>query len=138
VIEPRLLIVDDSADIRSWLRQIAEANHFGVAGEAETGEKALEMVRRLDLDLVLLDVSMPVMGGFETARHLKEIAPEVSIIFVSQHSDRAYVDEAFRLGARGYVLKSNVATELREAIECVLNNQTYRSARLATRNAGGG
>jgi two-component system nitrate/nitrite response regulator NarL len=129
VADTRLLIVDDSAEIRSLLREIADALDYRVVGEAENGKEALSMVPDLGPDVVLLDISMPVMGGFEAARKLQKLAPELPIIFISQHSGSEYEDEAFRAGGKGYVLKSAIASELREAIECVRNHQTYRSAR---------
>src|SRR5947209_6672726 len=100
----RLLIVDDSADIRSALRQIALDHQHEVVGEAENGKDALDIIRGAAVDLVLLDVSMPVMGGFETACQMSQIAPELPIVFISQHAGADYVKEAFRLGARGYLL----------------------------------
>jgi DNA-binding NarL/FixJ family response regulator len=127
--DARLLIVDDSADFRSLLREVADANQYRVVGEAENGKEALSMIPGTDPNIVLLDVSMPVMGGFETARNLKKLAPELVIIFVSQHTGTEYMDEAFRLGARGYIVKSAIASELPEALECVQNNQTYRPRR---------
>jgi DNA-binding NarL/FixJ family response regulator len=128
----RLLIVDDSPEIRSTVRRIAEANDYEVVGEAENGKTALTLLARASLDMVLLDVSMPVMGGFETARRLKGIAPSLPILFISQHTEVPYIDEAFRLGARGYLLKSAIASELGQALEAVRANKTYRSERLAS------
>jgi DNA-binding NarL/FixJ family response regulator len=128
----QLLIVDDSAEIRSALRQVVEANHHEVVGEAENGKEALALLPRVSLDMMLLDVSMPVMGGFETARQLRIIAPELPILFISQHTGADYVDEAFRLGARAYLLKSAIPSELNQAMEAVRTHQTYRSARLAS------
>ena len=128
----RLLIVDDSPEIRSAVRRIAEANDYEVVGEAENGKAALTLLARASLDMVLLDVSMPVMGGFETARRLKAIAPQLPILFISQHTGPDYVDEAFRLGARGYLLKSAIGSELGLALQAVRGNKIYRSERLAS------
>lgn len=128
----RLLIVDDSPEIRSVVRRIAEANDYEVVGEAENGKSALAWLSQESLDMVLLDVSMPVMGGFETARRLKGIAPTLPILFISQHTEADYVEEAFRLGAHGYLLKSAIASELGQALEAVRANRTYRSERLAS------
>jgi DNA-binding NarL/FixJ family response regulator len=90
------------------------------------------MISETDPEVVLLDVSMPVMGGFATASELRRIAPELPVVFVSQHAGAEYVAEAFRLGARGYVLKAAIYSELDEAIESVQRNELYRSARLAS------
>lgn len=126
------MIVDDSREIRLALRQIAERCEHAVVAEAENGKAALELFPDVQPELVLLDVSMPVMGGFATARELRRIAPELPVLFVSQQAGPDYVDQAFRLGARGYLLKSVIHSELSQAIEAVGNNQLYRSARLAS------
>jgi len=125
-----LLIVDDSSEIRAALRKIAEQQDHVVVGEAENGKQALRLFPQAQPDMVLLDVSMPVMGGFATARELRQMAPELPIVFISQHADDDYVSEAFRLGARGYLLKSAMYSELSQAIERVANQQKYRSAQL--------
>jgi DNA-binding NarL/FixJ family response regulator len=126
----RLLIVDDSSEIRAALRKIAEQQDHVVVGEAENGKQALRLFPQAQPDMVLLDVSMPVMGGFATARELRQMAPELPIVFISQHADDDYVSEAFRLGARGYLLKSAIYSELSQAIETVANQQKYRSVQL--------
>ena len=126
----RLLIVDDSSEIRAALRKIAEQQDHVVVGEAENGKQALRLFPQAQPDMVLLDVSMPVMGGFATARELRQRAPELPIVFISQHADDDYVSEAFRLGARGYLLKSAIYSELSQAIETVANQQKYRSVQL--------
>ena len=126
----RLLIVDDSSEIRAALRTIAEQQDHVVVGEAENGKQALRLFPQAQPDMVLLDVSMPVMGGFATARELRQMAPELPIVFISQHADDDYVSEAFRLGARGYLLKSAIYSELSQAIETVANQQKYRSVQL--------
>jgi len=123
----RLLIVDDSPEIRTALSRIAEQQHHVVVGEAENGKEALRLLPEAHPDMVLLDVSMPVMGGFATARELKQIAPELPIVFISQHAEDDYVSEAFRLGAGGYLLKSAIYSELSQAIETVANQKRYCS-----------
>jgi DNA-binding NarL/FixJ family response regulator len=126
----RLLIVDDSSEIRAALRKIAEQQDHVVVGEAENGKQALRLFPQAQPDMVLLDVSMPVMGGFATARELRQMAPELPIVFISQHADDDYVSEAFGLGARGYLLKCAIYSELSQAIETVANQQKYRSVQL--------
>ncbi len=127
----RLLIVDDDSTIRCMLRSIVESEHADVVGEAENGRVAVDETERLRPDLVLLDISMPVMDGFTAARELGQRFPEVRVIFVSQNSDRAYVQEAFRCGAAGYVLKQAAATELLEAMAAVRAGSRFRSPRIA-------
>ena len=121
----RLFIVEDLPPVRAALRQIAEDHQHVVVGEAENGKEALDLIPDAQMDVVLLDISMPVMGGFETARELKRIAPQLPILFISQHASVDYIQEAFRLGARGYLLKSAIFSELNEALEAIRNNRTY-------------
>jgi DNA-binding NarL/FixJ family response regulator len=127
---PRLLIVDDDSAIRDTLRVSLE-KECDIVGEADNGLAAIEASDKLRPDVVLLDVSMPVMDGFAAARRLKAARPELHIIFVSQHVDAVYVDEAFRAGGEGYVLKQSAATELATAIREVLAGRSFRSAERA-------
>jgi CheY-like chemotaxis protein/two-component sensor histidine kinase len=123
---PRFLIADDHETMRYVLRQALEP-HCLVVGEAANGREAIEAAEQLRPDMVLLDISMPVMGGFEAARVLRDRLPETPIIFASQHADPAYVEEAFRVGARGYVVKRTASTELPEAVRVVLGGGVFRS-----------
>ena len=126
----RLIIVDDDSAIRWMLRSIAESEHADVVGEAENGRAALDAAERLRPDVVLLDISMPVMDGFTAARELSARFPEMRIIFVSQNSDKNYVQEAFRCGAAGYVLKPAAATELGQAMAALRCGSQFRSPRI--------
>ena len=121
----RLLIVDDCDEMRQLLRAIAEENDTVVVGEAGEGRSAIEAAENLSIDIILLDVSMPVMGGFAAARELRKRLPGIRVIFVSQHVDRAYVDEAIQGGAHGYVSKASAATELPNAIRAVMAGSAF-------------
>lgn len=123
--QPRLLIADDDALVREMLRKTVEADSE-IVGEASNGVEAIDAAERLRPDLLLLDISMPVMGGFEAARRLRDL-PGLRIVFVSHYAENAYADEAFSSGARGYVLKRALITELREAIREVLAGRLFRS-----------
>jgi len=129
--ETRVLIVDDDALIRSKLRDIAERAGVDVVGEAENGRQGIDEVERLRPRIVLLDVSMPVMGGFAAARQLRESYPEVRIVFLSQYSQKIYAEEALKLGAAGYVLKSAVVSELAEALKAADSGGTFVSEKVA-------
>lgn len=126
----KLLIVDDSPEVRTALREITQAYGHEVVGEADNGKQGLALVPQAHPEMVLLDVSMPVMGGFATARELRRIAPEVPILFISQHAGPDYMSEAFELGARGYLLKSAVSSQLNHAIETISSGQLYGSSHL--------
>jgi len=75
--------------------------------------------------VILLDISMPLLNGIDAARQLKKMMPEVKLIFVTMHADPAYVTEAFRVGATGYVLKRSAAADLLQAVRTVLNGHYY-------------
>lgn len=127
----QVVIVDDDTSMRQMLRHLVERMNGDVIAEAEDGRAGLNTTERLHPDVLLLDVSMPVMGGFEVARQLHESVPALAIIFVSQQANQAYVNEAFRCGAKGYVLKQAAATELHDAIHAVMTGNYFRSLRIA-------
>ena len=131
LVDTSLLIVDDDANIRIKLREIVEREGIKVVGEADNGQKGLEEVARLSPAIVLLDVSMPVMGGFAAARRLRESHPHIHIIFLSQYSQKIYAEEAVKLGAAGYVLKSFAVKELPSAITAVHAGERFISERVA-------
>ncbi len=129
--QPRLLIADDDALVREMLRKTVGAESE-IVGEASNGLEAVAAAERLRPDVLLLDVSMPVMSGFEVARRLRDRVPELLIVFVSQYAESAYADEAFSSGARAYVLKRALIGELRDAIREVLAGRLFRSQLLVT------
>ena len=127
----RLVIADDDQMIRQGLRIITEALGAEVLAEADNGHVCLEQVERLRPELVLLDISMPVMGGFAAARQLRARMPELRIVFVSQHSERVYIEEAFQIGVNGYILKQTAATDLGDAIQAVMSGRKFLSPLMA-------
>jgi DNA-binding NarL/FixJ family response regulator len=124
------LLVDDHALVREGIRQILEREpDITVVGEAERGDLALELLDRLQADVVLLDVRMPGMSGIETTRRIRASYPSVRILILSAHSDFAV--EAFRAGASGYVLKSARSSELIAALRSVFLGSTVIQGSLA-------
>ena len=93
-----------------------------------TAGVAVELAEELRPDVVLLDISMPVMTGFEAARLIRERLPEVRVIIVSNYTSAVHIDEAFQIGAHGYVDKGSAAFQLRQAIEGALNGKVFRPA----------
>jgi DNA-binding NarL/FixJ family response regulator len=114
----RILIADDYPAIRKCVRStLEEHSRFEVCGEVEDGAEAIEEALRLKPDVIVLDVSMPVLGGFEAARKIKASLPETAIVILSSSTDQRFIDEAKKVGARAYVAKSELGKALVKAIE---------------------
>ena len=127
----RILLADDQRMIRLILRCMLEKQpDIEVVGEAENGQKALELVRELLPEIVIMDISMPKLNGADATRQIKRQFPQVKIIALSTHSSSFYVAEILRAGASGYVLKECIFDELVEAIERVSQGSTYLSSKI--------
>jgi len=100
---------------------------YEIVGTAADGRAVVQDAIRLRPDLVMLDISMPRLTGIEAARQIKAELPDVRILFLTMHSERAYVQSAFEAGASGYVLKTSAPGELLEGIKKVLQGQLYTS-----------
>lgn len=123
---PRLVIAEDHAPTRESLRQALDAD-FDIVALVGDGQAAVEAVMRLQPDLVLLDISMPRLSGVAALQRMKQRALAAKVVFVTGHDDPAYVEEAFRTGANGYVLKHDLAVEVPAAVREVLAGGCYRS-----------
>lgn len=121
---PRVLLADDHTLVLEGFRRIVE-QRCEVVGTVEDGRALLEAAARLCPDLILLDISMPLLNGIDAARQVKKLLPEVKLIFVTMHADPAYVSEAFKAGASAYLLKRSAARELDQAIDSVLKGQYF-------------
>ncbi len=129
----RVLIADDHAVLRAGLRALLQTQEdLEVVGEAEDGYQALEQAERLSPDVLLLDVSMPRMGGLEVIRRLKERAPQIRILILSQHADLSYILKGIQEGADGYILKRSAADVLLEAVRSVHQGKPYIDPSLVT------
>lgn len=116
----RILLVDDHAKVRASVRRILETNRdMLVVGEAEDGYQALEMVRDLAPDIVLLDVEMPRMNGMVAARRISEDYSSVKILALSAYNDRQYILNMLDQGAAGYMVKDEVPEMLTKAIRAI-------------------
>ena len=121
---PRVLLADDHTLVLEGLRKILEPD-CEVVGAVEDGRSLLAAAARLRPDIILLDISMPLLNGVEAARKLRNAAPGAKVIFVTMHGDATYVAGAFRAGASGYVLKRCASVELLKAINQVLTGRPY-------------
>jgi len=121
---PTIVFADDHVLVASGIATLLE-EEFRLLGTASDGRTAVELTQRFHPDVALLDISMPLMNGLEAARMIRATVPSTKIVFLTMHSERAFVAEAMRAGASGYVLKRSVASELSDAIHGVLRNQVY-------------
>ena len=115
----RLVIGDDDAAARYIIQNLL-SREYEIVAVAPDGRAALDAVERHAPDLVLLDIRMPALSGIAVARTLKKTTPGTKVVFVSSHSDEDYIEQAFRMGADGYVLKSRIISDLKPAIEKAL------------------
>lgn len=122
--KPRILLADDHALVLEGFRRILEGQ-YELVGTVEDGRALLEAAKKLQPDIVILDVSMPLLNGIDAAAQLKKICPQAKIIVVTMHADTEYVRSAFEAGASAYVLKRSAVDELEQAIRAVLAGHSY-------------
>jgi DNA-binding NarL/FixJ family response regulator len=129
--EIRLILADDHKLFRLGLRQLIDRyKDIRVIGEAATGFAAVEAAHDLKPDLVVMDISMPELNGIEATRRIVDADPSVKVLMLSMHSDRRYILESLRAGAKGYLLKDAAPEELIRAIQKVVRNQFYLSSQI--------
>ncbi len=139
----RIVIADDHAVVRAGLRQILEeTGELQVAGEAPDGASLIEMVRREDCDLVILDISMPGRGGVEILPRLKSEKPLLPVLILSTYPEEQYAVRLIKAGAAGYLSKESAPEMLVQAVRQIARGGRYISPAvaelLASRVAGGG
>ncbi len=122
--KPRVLLADDHTLVLEGFKKLLE-EHCELVGTAEDGRTLVDLAAQTHPDLVLLDISMPLLNGIDAAKKLKKLLPDVKLIFVTMHADTAYINEAFKAGASGYLLKRSAAKELVQAVQSVMNNSYY-------------
>ncbi len=121
---PRLLMADDHTLVLEGIRKLLESE-FDLVGVADNGYTLLREAERLKPDVILLDISMPLLNGIEACRQLIKSMPEAKVIFLTMHADVVYVEEALRAGGVGYMLKRSAVAELSVAIHSVLRGERY-------------
>ena len=127
----RILLADDQREMTQAVAQLLEGK-FEIVGTVENGKQLIEAEARLQPDLIVLDISMPVMNGLQAAAGLKAAASRAKIIFLTVHEDSDFVSAALLAGASGYVLKPRLATDLIVAIREVLNDHVFISPTVET------
>jgi DNA-binding NarL/FixJ family response regulator len=123
---PRLLLGDDHNILLEGIRRLLETD-FEVIGTAANGRELVAAASRLNPDVIVLDIGMPLLNGIDAARQILQNSPDAKIVVLTQHSDMAYVREAFRAGASAYLLKQSAAGELLPALQTVLQGGSYVS-----------
>jgi DNA-binding NarL/FixJ family response regulator len=123
---PQVLLADDQEEMRRTVALIL-GTEFEVVGWAENGLRAVDLATRLSPDVLVLDISMPVVNGIEAACYLKEHGSSARVIFLTVHSDPEFLEAALSTGALGYVLKPCLATDLVPAIWAVMQGHTFIS-----------
>ena len=129
----RLLLADDHAIVREGLRAILQEKGFKIAGEASDGLNAVKLSEQLNPDVVLLDVSMPLLNGIDAAGEILKTSPEARIILLTMRDDERSVLAGLRAGVKGYVLKNKSASNLVDAIETVCKGEIYLSPGVSNR-----
>ncbi len=124
----RILIVDDHGVVRAGIRSLLDTEtDMEVVGEAARGEEALEKVRKLHPDLVLMDIAMPGMNGIVATRRIKEEFPDICVLVLTMHDDEEFFFPVLRVGASGYVLKDAEPKEILHAIQVVISGEVFLS-----------
>jgi DNA-binding NarL/FixJ family response regulator len=127
---PRIFLADDHTLLLEAFSNLLESR-YEIVGTASDGREMLSMVSKLKPDVVVLDIAMPNLNGFDAGEKLKKILPEIKLIFLTVNEDSDMVTEAFRIGANGYLLKSSAASELFQAIDAVLSGSNYVTPKIA-------
>jgi DNA-binding NarL/FixJ family response regulator len=120
----RVLLADDHRIVAEGLRGLLEPE-FDLVGIVEDGRELLAAVEKLQPDVIVADISMPLLNGIEAVRHIKKTCEEVKVVFLTMHPDVTYAASAFEAGASGYVLKHSAPSELVTAIQSAMRGKTY-------------
>lgn len=127
-----VLLADDHAVMRRGIRDILEADHeIEVIGEASDGREAIRAAERLKPDVMIVDLGMPELNGLDAIRHMRREQPEVELLVFSMHDSEELIREVFAAGARGYVLKSDAALYLTEAVKSLFRHKPFFTPRIS-------
>jgi len=126
--EVRVLVAEDSVPFRSFIgEKLRENSGLRIVGEVSDGLEAVRLARHLKPELIILDIGLATLDGINAARQIRELSPKSKIIFLSMESSPAVVQEAFNLGAWGYVAKARAATDLLIAVQMALEGRRFVS-----------
>jgi len=129
----RIVIADDHELVRRGARALLESQPgWKVVGEASTGRQALEQVKTLKPDVVLMDISMPELNGLEATRQILKVVPRTQVLILTLHESEQVMRSVLEAGARGYILKSDAERKLLEAVEAVHQGRAFFTSKAAT------
>ena len=124
-----LLIVDDHEIVRAGIKRLVENTpNLNIVADLSSGEEAYKFLHKNNVDLIIMDVSMPGKGGIETTNQIKKRYPKIKILMLSMHDNAMIIEKAMKAGADGYILKNDLSDDLLNAVEKVMNNETIISA----------
>jgi two-component system nitrate/nitrite response regulator NarL len=122
----RILIADDHEAVRKGVCAILSSRlNIEVCGEAVNGKEAIAKAKELKPDLIILDVTMPLLNGFDAAREIGKILPHIPILMLSMHDSNQLLEEAKRIGVKGYVMKTQAGDTLLRAVDALLSNELF-------------
>ena len=130
--EIKLLLADDHEIVREGLRALLKAyRDCEIVGEAADGRQAVALVKELKPDIVILDISMPLLNGLEATRQILKIRPQTKVLILTMHESDSLIRDILDVGARGYILKTDVGTDLVKAVESLRWNKTFFTQRVS-------
>jgi two-component system, NarL family, response regulator DegU len=127
----KLLLVDDHRMLREGLRRSMEQYGFDIVGEGADGEEGVRLAQALRPDVVLMDVTMPVLDGVEAARQIRQTCPDTQVVMLTMHADREVLARAIRVGAAGYLVKDCSTDEVANAVRAAANGEGSLSPEFA-------
>ena len=129
-----VFLADDNTIVRQGLASLLEGEpRFKVIGQAENGRQAVSMVEDLKPEIVIMDISMPLLNGIEATRLIKKSCPQTKVIILSMHTHDRYIDELIKLGVSGYLLKDSTGSDIIQAISAAVKGDTYLSPSISRR-----
>ena len=132
-VKARILIVDDHVIVRQGIAQLVNRElDLDVCAEAGDADSAIAVLRDTQVDLAIVDISLPGTSGIELVKLMREAQPQLPVLVMSMHDEALYSDRAFRAGAKGYVMKQEATEKLLAAIRKILNGGVYVSDRMQT------
>lgn len=132
-VKARILIVDDHVIVRQGIAQLVNRElDLDVCAEAGDADSAIAVLRETQVDLAIVDISLPGTSGIELVKLMRDAQPQLPVLVMSMHDEALYSDRAFRAGAKGYVMKQEATEKLLAAIRKILNGGVYVSDRMQT------